>query len=251
LPTRIELWIYVPEVAKIDQTKFIDRMVGANPMMRRGQPPIGAKEGMLFTDVRFILGNALRSKNAQWFRPDLFEDWVEVDEGAIEQVAASQAFIRLAYLSKKPLDDRRHLRFMAHAAAAMGDLHGGLAVYDSEKRQLSTFHAYREKLEMDPISGSESAAFHVRAHHSEDNRTREYRSLGLHKIGHHDLLMMGFPVDEQLMVEHGMEAAIQAVWNDGSLPDELDFEYLGQKGRVIRGDTVDSFIRLGLRRIPE
>gem|GEM_PF-5880495 len=59
---RAEYWVYVPGTKLPKQDELMTRMVAENPLHRLGKPPIGAREGLLFSDIRLHLAMAIRSK---------------------------------------------------------------------------------------------------------------------------------------------------------------------------------------------
>jgi hypothetical protein len=74
-----EYWVYLREPQAPTQDDVMTRMIQTNPFQRGGVSPIGAKEGLLWSDIRFHMALALRDKNAHIFRPDLFEPHVDAN----------------------------------------------------------------------------------------------------------------------------------------------------------------------------
>lgn len=96
-PVICEYWVFLPGETMPEQDAVMGQMVGSNPFGSPADPPIGPREGMLFSDVRLSVGFVLRSKNPHAFRPDLLSEHAEPTAAILEGLAASKSFLRLRY----------------------------------------------------------------------------------------------------------------------------------------------------------
>lgn len=155
-----EYWVYIEGDAIPKQEVLMDRMISANPHNRPGKPSIGAREGMLFTDIRLHVALAKKSKNPLVFRPDLFESDLEIDKVILDRLTAAQSLIKVRYISDIPLSDTRHLQFVPHMADAMSDLTNALLVYDVVTEQIYKAEAFTKTLADN--NNAERSEAHVR-----------------------------------------------------------------------------------------
>ena len=180
-----EYWVYTTETKLPPQEKIMDRMVSSNPHNRRGYASIGAKEGMLFTDIRLHIAVALRENNVISFRPDLFDEDVEPSAEALARLAESKALVRIRYVSEARLKGMEHLQFLPHLADTVSDLMGGLVVFDHQAEMLWTSDQFRSVLQHSP--NCERPEFHVRVAWKRSEDGAFAQTFGLKKVGLRDL----------------------------------------------------------------
>lgn len=180
-----EYWVYTTATKLPPQEKIMDRMISANPHNRRGYAAIGAREGMIFTDIRLHMGVALRQNNAISFRPDLFEGDVEPSAEALALLAESEALVRVRYLSEARLPHTAHLQFMPHLADALSELMGGKVVFDHQAEVLWTAEQFHASLEQTP--NAERPEAHVRVAWKQEAEGCYAQTFGLRKVGLRDL----------------------------------------------------------------
>lgn len=226
-----EYWIYLPEPKLPKIEAIMTHMISENPHNRPGRPCIGAREGMLFSDIRLHMAIARRSKNPHIFRPDLFHPAVTPHPDTLAALAKSQAIAKIRYLSEEPLTDNRHLQFMPHLADAISNLASGLAVFDPILDEIYTAQAFFDRLSAAP--NQERIDMHARVAWvlDEDGGTVETR--GLRKLGIPELKTQSIPLDERHVVEPVVEEALGRQWSAPTpLPHTFEFERLGQRFRV-------------------
>ncbi|MCE9559833.1 MAG: hypothetical protein K8R88_12895, partial [Armatimonadetes bacterium] len=176
-----EYWVYVPGTVLPLQAQVMDRMVKDNPHHRKGHAPIGAKEGMVFTDIRLHVALVLKSKNPHAFRPDLLAEVpMEVTPEILGGLASSQALIKIQYVSKHTLLDDRHLTFLSHLADAYADIGDGTVVYDLIQERLWSASDYRATLDDAETSVADQ---HCRVIWEPEDQHGRIRVLGLAKVG--------------------------------------------------------------------
>lgn len=223
----IEYWVYLPEPKLPKLEAIMNRMISENPHNRPGRPCIGAREGMLFTDIRLHMAIARRSKNPQIFRPDLFHQAVEPTVETLRALSEAQAIAKLRYVSEAPLTDTRHLQFMPHLADAVAQLSNGLAVFDTVSDQLVSAEEFRARLTASPQQERIDAHARVTAWPEGDGYRVETR--GLPKVGQPELRSNLIPADERQVVISAFEEALGQLWKiEGPMPAELPLEVMGQ-----------------------
>gem|GEM_PF-554828 len=180
-----EYWIYTSEIKLPDQTTLMDRMISSNPHNRPGRPCIGAREGMLFTDVRLHTAVALKDKNPTFFRPDLFEENVEPTKEILSRLAKCDSLVKVRYLSEARLKDFRHLQFVPHMVDAISGFMNGSVVFDHVSERIWTAEEFRGFLEKN--GNCERPESHLRVVWSSDEEGSFARTYGMRKIGMDDL----------------------------------------------------------------
>lgn len=219
---RTEYWVYIPGTKLPPQDVLMNRMVAENPHHRRGKPPIGAREGLLFSDVRLHLGIATRAKNPHIFRPDLFEIDVSVTPEILEGLAASHGMVKVRYISEEPLRDTRHLQFLPHMVEAVCALADGQAVFDPVQEKLWSASAFREALAENP--NWERCDAHVRTTWTAEEIGGRARTHGMVKVGLADLESDPSPLDHETLVCELIDEAAARLFRsaiDGSLPIDV------------------------------
>ncbi len=180
-----EYWIFTTQVKLPDQTKLMDRMISSNPHNRPGRPCIGAREGMLFTDVRLHTAVALRDKNPTFFRPDLFEEDVEPTKEILSRLAKCGSLVKVRYLSEARLKDFRHLQFVPHMVDAFSEFMEGSVIFDHVSERIWTAEEFRGFLEKN--GNCERPEAHFRVVWKSDEDGSYARTYGMRKIGMDEL----------------------------------------------------------------
>lgn len=223
--TLSEYWVYLPE-AKIPKLEaLMDRMINANPHNKKGAAMIGAREGMMFTDIRLHVGLVKREKNLEFFRPDLFEGQLDYSPEALKALGQSQALAKIVYASEVPLADRRHLQFLPHYADALCELGDGLAVFDVTQEVLYSreeFYAF-----VDRFRSMERPDAHVRVRWSETVEEGTVESRGLLKVGFPELFLPHVPLDERQTAVAVMEEATGRLWKEPALFERMTVQVMG------------------------
>lgn len=218
-----EYWVYLPTEALPPQEALMHHMLAGNPHRNA----IGKREGLLFTDVRLHIGLALRSKNPELFRPDLFGDHVEVSAEALARLSNSVALAKIVYgWHGAPLPDKRHLQFLHHMVGAMMRITGGNVFFDVGQEQLSLSEDMEELL--GEMHQEESWSCHVRvAKQRVSDQEIRFVSKGLRKIGLPEFQTETVPADEWSNVSATLWDYLEDVWEDSSYPYPKEYERMG------------------------
>lgn len=220
------------------------RMLAANPSNKGGKAAIGPAEGLLFSDIRFHLGLARRDKNPLLFRPDLFDATCAVTPGAVTALADAFAMIKVRFLSHQPMPDRRHLRFIPHAADAVTALAGGLAVYDPVAETLETAEEFSSRLFEADLDASE---FHVRCAIAPELSGVTARTMGLRKLGLPELQTLPAPSDQRTLLSELMSTAVKSLWDAGEHQPRLELPLHGDTF-VLEVERKGDLMRAGIKR---
>jgi hypothetical protein len=226
---RAEYWVYIPGNKMPDHDAMLVRLVRDNPYKQQGANPIGPPEGLILSDIRFHMGLVLRSKNAHVFRPDLFED-VEVTAEQIAALDDSNAIVKLRYLSEKPLKDKRHLQFLIHASDAVADLAEGLVVYDVSQGRMWSRDDLRRALAED--LDATRCEMHVRTIWRDLAAECIAETRGLKKLGVPELRTVPMESDEQVLVTQVLQDAVDRVWTQNHLGEEVEVEEYGDTFKI-------------------
>lgn len=193
-----EYWVYTDELKLPPQEQLMDRMISANPHNRRGSACIGAREGMLFTDVRVHLAVALREKNPTQFRPDLFDEDVEPTKEVLDELSSCSALVKVRYASEAKLNDFRHLQFIPHMTDAISELMNGRVVFDTVAEKLYLAEEFREILAKN--GQMERPDAHIRVVWKREPEGAFAQTLGLRKIGKPEIRTAHQEEDQQVLI---------------------------------------------------
>jgi hypothetical protein len=207
-----EYWVYLPGTKLPKQ----DEIMGL--VLKGG--PVGPKEGLLFSDVRLHVALALKTRNAQVFRPDLFDESIEPTAEHLAALAEAESFVKIRYLSEERLKDNRHLMLLPYLAYAYAKLGGGRVVYDVQAERLMSIEEMKALLKADPNAARPE--FHTRIvwHRTAEGAIGETR--GLLKVGMPELTTVEIEPDEQLLVTNVLEEAIKELWIEPDLPERVE-----------------------------
>lgn len=220
-----EYWVYV-RAEKLPKTEaLMTRMISENPFNKPRKPVIGAREGMLFSDIRLNLGVALRSKNPHVFRPDLFETHIEPSPAVLSRLGDARAMAQARYISDVELKDDRHLQFMPHCAAALADLMEGNVVFDPVLERLFTIEEFRALLDSDPNAARQEV--HLRVVWVPLEQGGKAMSRGLRKMGLTEIETKPVPTDQRVLAEHLVLEACRKILADRAVPASLQLLHFG------------------------
>lgn len=225
------------------------RMVAKNPHSKDGYSAITKREGILFSDVRLHIGLVLRSKNPHVFRPDLFRETVRPTAEVLSALAESRSLVKLRYISQEPLVDDRHLRFMAHLADAVADCASGAVIFDVVSDELRTAQEFKALL-ADDVNGARFE-MHVQVIWLKHPHTGHGETRGLMKKGLPELKTDDAHLDHQVLVTEVLLDAARVLWNQGTVPTELDVCAYGDTFRVAIIPTKSGPYRVRIARIQE
>jgi hypothetical protein len=225
-----EYWVYLPGTELPAQQDIMHRMLAANPHGRPGDPPLGPREGVIFSDIRLHIVLVLKAKNPHAFGPNAFTEDVEASPEQLKALAENNSFVRIRYISEQPLPDRRHLTFLTHAAEAIADLGGGTDIYDLTSERLMQKSDLIKALDEDP-SGT-SPKMHLRVLWKSATVGWHAETRGLRKIGFDDLVSSEMEPDQRVLVGEVMQEALRKIWNEGSASDDLEVEAFDDLFRI-------------------
>lgn len=198
--------------------KVMDRMISANPYNRKGRPCIGAREGMLFTDIRLHVGLAKLAKNPHLFRPDLESPAAVPSREALAALSKSTCLARVSYVSEKPLPDARHLQFVPHYASAICDLSEGVLVFDRISEEFWLPAELDERMKTLPTW--ERIDAHCRVVELPLENGVSIQTRGLRKIGLPELVSLPIMHDERQTARMVMEESLGRIWKKGEVQPE-------------------------------
>jgi hypothetical protein len=220
-----EYWIYVTEPQLPPQEKLMDRMISSNPHNRRGKPSIGAREGMLFTDIRTHIAVVRRDKNPHVFRPDLLHEDVEPTPEILALLPKSQGFIKVRYSSEAILRDNRHLQFIPHFADTVGEQAGGLVVFDPVMEMMWTYPDFHAMLAAN--NNTERPDFHLRVLWKREEDSCFAITRGLRKVGVAEWRVGPVECDEEVLVVGLLIRAAQRFMRNLEDSGPYEFEEYG------------------------
>lgn len=226
-----EFWVYVAEPAAPKQDDVMSRMVQANPYGSGGSVPIGPREGILWSDIRFHMALVLRQKNTHLFRPDLFDAHVEPTADQLTALANSEAFVKLSYVSEQPLSDRRHLQFLTYATESVAELAGASVVFDTVAEKLFHTRDLQDLLHQD--SNASRKEIHLRAIWRPCPLGGTAETRGLRKIGLPELCTPETMSDHSTLARQVLELAADRIWEEGEIASRLTLEHMGDRYHVV------------------
>jgi hypothetical protein len=241
-----EYWVYLPGDKMPSQDAMLTRMVGKNPYSQRGQSPIGQSEGIILSDIRLHIALILRSKNPHVFRPDLFDN-IAIDAEQLAALSESHSIVKLRYISELLLSDKRHLQFLIHAADAMAEIGNSRLIYDTVAQRIFTKEELAKEL-AESVDATRSS-LHVRTLWKGTADERHAETLGLKKMGLEELRTGPMEADEQVLIDHVLEPAIEHIWLANRVPTELEVEAFDDPFKVLFTPKKDGFVDVRILRI--
>lgn len=231
-----EYWIYVPKAVLPKQDEVVDLMMQGQGRAGTLAGPIGPAEGLLLSHVGLHVGLVLRSKNPTAFRPDLAHGVEALDAAMLDALHASEALIRVVFVSRKPPARLVHLPFTASMALGYMKVADGALVYDVASDTVHLPEAFRKTLECPPTEASS----HVVVRWTYDSVGWTARSKGMGKMGLPELALGPLETDHQALAVELVRAAAEALWKSGSFPKSLTVtafndEYTLRLGEPRRG----------------
>jgi hypothetical protein len=242
-----EYWVFTKHENLPKQEAIMDRMISSNPHNQKGRPCIGAREGLLFTDIRLHIALAKRARNPLVFRPDLFLEDAVPSKDALERLAQAKSLIKVRYMSEAVLKDTRHLQFMPHLADAMSDLAEGLIVYDVVCEQIYAAEDFRALLEKN--NNAERPDIHVRVvWHLDQDGSGTAATKGLRKVGLAELRTDPVEPDQEVLVTGLLHRAAHQLVRAPSTEGPLEFEEFGDTFILERFTVKGEHTRVAIKR---
>lgn len=226
-----EYWVYVDKPVAPKQDDVMSRMVQGSPYAKRGVNPIGPREGLLWSDIRFHMALVLREKNAQIFRPDLFEAHVEPSAESLAALSQAAGLIKLRYVSEQVLSDNRHLQFLVYAAEAVAELAGATMIFDLVSEKLIHRTEIQEALREDPDGARKDLHLRTLWRTCPAGGTAETR--GLRKIGLPELCTPETMNDHQCVAKQILELAADKVWEERTIAPKMTLDHYGDVYHVL------------------
>lgn len=222
-----EYWVYVTQPQLPPQEKLMDRMISSNPHNRPGKPSVGAREGMLFTDIRTHIAVVRRDKNPHVFRPDLLHENAVPTPEILELLPKAEGFIKVRYSSEALLKDTRHLQFLPHFADSVGEQAGGLVVFDPVMEKLWTYPEFHALLASN--NNAERPDFHFRVVWEKRDEGCYALTRGLRKVGHAEWKVGPVECDQEVLVVGLLLRAGQKVMRQPQELHTFEFEEYGDQ----------------------
>lgn len=242
-----EYWIYLPGDKMPDQNAIMTRTIGMNPYTQKGRTPVGTAEGLMFSDVRLHVAIALRPRNPNAFRPDLFNASMDVSPEALEALAEANSFVKVRFVSEDPLKDKRHLQFLPHLADAVAELGEGRLIYDSVAERLILREELQETLRSQvDVSGPD---VHTRILWRNELEGGYAETRGLAKIGLPELKTPSSVTDQRVLILAVLEETVRRIWAAPQIPEMMDVEAFDDQFRVIFEQTREKAVRVRIARM--
>lgn len=243
-----EYWVYTKHEQLPKQEAIMDRMISNNPHNRRGRPCIGAREGLLFSDIRLHIAVAKRARNPLVFRPDLFLDATIPGKTALERLADANSLIKVRYLSEAKLKDTRHLQFMPHLADAMVDLAEGLLVYDVVCEEIYTAEDFTSLLEKN--NNAERPDMHVRVLWEVDASEGYGYAVtrGMRKVGMAELRTDPVEADQEVLVTGLLHRLAHQIVRKPEETGPVEFDEFGDTFILERSGLQGEFEQVSIKR---
>ncbi len=242
-----EYWVYVTQPQLPSQEKLMTRMISDNPHNRPGRACIGAREGMLFTDIRTHIAVVKREKNPHLFRPDLFHSEINVTAEILQRLAEASGFIKVRYVSEVELRDTRHLQFLPHMADTASELCGGLVVYDPVMEEVWTAEDFRARLASN--NNAERPDFHGRVVWEKTDSGCSAATKGLVKVGIHEWRTGPVECDQEVLIVGLLNRVMQKLMRNPKDPGPYSFDEYGDEftltptGQFKDGEQIISITR--------
>lgn len=243
-----EYWVYIPTAELPNQEAMMDFVIRGHAESGHSST-IGPKEGILFSDIRLTIALVLRTKNPHVFRPDLIGEGVTPTKELLENLAGSEALIKIRYISEDPLEDNRHLRMLPNLVVAAGTLANATAVYDTQQEVLTTFPDFVDELKRNPDPARPD--FHVRSLWKPLASGGQAESRGLAKVGLRDFATKGMNADEQVLVTNVVEEAARQVFATVRFPESVVVESFNDRFRVVFDQKVKGLVQATILRMHE
>jgi len=241
-----EYWIYGTTDALPPTEKLMDRMISTNPHNRKGRPSIGAREGMLFTDIRLHMGLGLRSKNPATFRPDLLDEAVVPTPEILTRLSQCQSVITVRYASEAILKDLRHLQFLPHYADAVGELTKGSVVLDRISQEIWTAEDFSARLAAN--NNAERPDFHIRLDWVRNEEGNRIVTRGLRKLGRREWRTELLPEDYEVLATALMIRATSSLMRDAEPSFPISIEEYGDTFLIEPAEVEDGFTSVKIYR---
>lgn len=241
-----EYWVYGNVTTLPALEPLMDRMISSNPHNRRGRPAIGAREGMLFTDIRLHMGLGLRSKNPSSFRPDLAEEAVIPTPEILTRLSQTQTVITVRYASEAIVKDFRHLQFLPHYADAVASLTGGTVIFDRISQEIWTAEEFHAKLESN--NNAERPDFHIRTEWIRTEEGARIVTRGLRKLGMSEWRTDFLPEDYEVLAMALMIRATSMLVRDPNPSFPISLEEYGDTFMIAPDGESDGYTKVMIQR---
>ncbi len=223
---RMEFWVYGNAENRPSDKEIMDQLISENPHHKKGVPPVGAAEGMTFSDVRFHLGVLKRAKNAMLFRPEIFSELdAEIPATLPALIADSPAIFVVRFISQSPERRRTYLQFLTYVAEAIAKITGAKIIWDTETQKFFTYEDLFQALDED----NEASRFDLQVvvHWTETPYEGRAFTRGMAKVGLPDIEFDHQPLDQKTLAMYLVREAARCCWNAGNL-DRCDITDYGE-----------------------
>ncbi len=220
---RCEYWVYGRVTKRPSDKQLLERLLKNNPHYKKGSVPIGSREGVYYSDVRFHIGIVPKETNQLMFRPEVIgEPDSEPSPDIIRRASDSQGILRVLFVSEKEkILNKSHVQFITHATDAVGEISNGTVVFDVEAQQFFTKEEFYEMLQKDNDGTRFDLQVVVRWKETPQEGCAFTR--GMAKIGLPDLLMEGVPHDHKTLALYIVQTVAKNCWDAVDLtPMEIE-----------------------------
>lgn len=228
--TRVEFWIYSPAEARPNDKVFMDKMLAGNPHMKKGLPPIGTSEGLVFSDIRLHIATLKRENNSLLFKPDVFSELdANVPDGLTKKLTECKSIIVVRYISESQERNRAYIQFTTHAADAYARLAEAPLILDTEAQRFFAKDELFDTLQKDGDAVKFDLQVSVRWTEA-DEMGRAF-TRGMAKAGLPDIEFPFQPLDQKVLALHLVEESARQCWETGELAP-CSFEAYGEHFEV-------------------
>lgn len=219
---RVEFWIYCKIEAPPTDAQVLDRLVAKTPFRNS---PIGTREAMTFSDIRFHIAVLRRPSNELMFHPEMHADADSNPPANLSEILKEcDSLIKVCFISEEAVSDSSHLLFTTYAAEAIGHLTNASLVFDVEAQKYFGSGELTQTLS----ERNDAASFdaNVSIIEQETPLSVTYLTRGMNKIGLPDLFMDGLPPDTRSLGGQLIESAAEQLW-DRRRVDPIELELFG------------------------
>ena len=181
------------------------------------------------------------------FRPDLFSLAVQATSDQLSELSECHGMAKLRYVSETPVNDRRHLQFLIHAADATAALAGSNLIFDSISERLYTKQEFEAMLQADRTGLDPS--YHVRVVWYPNLADGHAATLGLRKIGCREMITATVSGDEKWLATEVLEQAALQQWEHGTALEEMSASAYEDSFRVVPCEVNGEQITVRIMRV--
>lgn len=228
--TRVEFWVYSPTEQRPTDKQIMERLVSDNPHHKRGLPPIGAAEGLTFSDVRFHIGVVKRAKNAMLFHPEIVSELdAEIPSDLPQILEDSVSVFIVRFVADGREKNLGYLQFCVYVADTIASVTNSKLIWDTESQ---TFIFPKElSAALDDNPDATRFELQVVTHWTETPFEGRAFTRGMAKAGIPDVEFAGSPLDQKVLAMFLVEESARRLWQASSV-EPVAFSGYGEEFEV-------------------